>query len=154
MTPAVNDFLAVEPHIVARLQEAVAGMSPAVQVLTGAELAGIKEAAQRTPAVHVVWGGFRLLESRADGKQARLEHTWYVVAAVRNVAGTRAGAAARADAGVLMARAGAALMGFRPPGVAGPLRMGPTQSAGYTAGFMYLPLAFLVETHFHASPVN
>ena len=154
MSTAANDFLAVEPHIVARLQQALAGMSPAVQVLTGAELAGIKEAAQRTPAVHVIWGGFRLLESRADGRQARLEHTWYVVAAVRNVANTKAGAAARADAGALAARAGAALMGFRPPGVAGPLRMGATQSAGYNAGFMYLPLAFFVETHFPAAPTN
>lgn len=154
MSTAANDFLAVEPHIVARLQVAVAGMSPAVQVLTGAELAGIKEAAQRTPAVHVIWGGFRLLESRTDGRQARLEHTWYVVAAVRNVANTKAGAAARAEAGALAARAGAALMGFRPPGVAGPLRMGPTQSAGYSAGFMYLPLAFQAETQFHADPVH
>ena len=153
MIPA-NDFLAVEPHIVARLQQAVAGLSPAVQVLTGAELAGIKEAAQRTPAVHVIWGGFRLLETRTDGRQARLEHTWYVVAAVRNVANTKAGAAARAEAGALAARAGAALMGFRPPGVAGPLRMGPSQSAGYSAGFMYLPLAFQAGTHFHANPTN
>ena len=74
MSTAANDFLAVEPHIVARLQQALAGMSPAVQVLTGAELAGIKEAAQRTPAVHVIWGGFRLLETRTDGsrRQVRL----------------------------------------------------------------------------------
>ena len=154
MSTAANDFLAVEPNIVARLQQALAGMSPAVQVLTGAELAGIKEAAQRTPAVHVIWGGFRLLETRTDGRQARLEHTWYVVAAVRNVANTKAGAAARAEAGALAARAGAALMGFRPPGVAGPLRMGPSQSAGYSAGFMYLPLAFQAETQFHADPVH
>ena len=77
-----------------------------------------------------------------------------LVAAVRNVANTKAGAAARAEAGALAARAGAALMGFRPPGVAGPLRMGPSQSAGYSAGFMYLPLAFQAETHFHANPTN
>ena len=154
MSTAANDFLAVEPHIVARLQQALAGMSPAVQVLTGAELAGIKEAAQRTPAVHVIWGGFRLLETRTDGRQARLEHTWHVVAAVRNVANTRAGSVKARQRARLAARAGAALMGFRPPGVAGPLRMGATQSAGYNAGFMYLPLAFFVETHFHAAPTN
>jgi len=151
ITPPENDFLAVEPHLVARLKDAMAGLSPAVHVLTGADLAGIKEAAQRTPAVHLIWGGFRPLESRPDGKQARLDHTWLVVAAVRNVAGARAGAAARADAGPVMARAGAALMGYRPPGVAGPMRMTATQAAYYSAGFMYLPLAFLVETHFKAS---
>lgn len=149
--PPGNDFLAVEPHLLARLKDAMAGLSPAVHVLTAADLAGVKETAQRTPAVHLVWGGFKPLESRPDGKQVRLDHTWLVVTAVRNVAGTKAGAAARAEAGPLMARAGAALMGFRPPGVAGPMRMTATQSAYYSAGFMYLPLAFLVETHFQAS---
>ena len=149
--PPGNDFLAVEPHLVARLKDAVAGLSPAVHVLTAADLAKVKETAQHTPAVHLIWGGFRPLESRSDGKQTRLDHTWLVVAAVRNVAGTKTGAAARTEAGALAARAGAALMGFRPPGVAGPLRMGAAPGASFSAGFMYLPLAFLVETHFQAS---
>jgi hypothetical protein len=146
-----NNFLEPEPHIVARLQEALADLQPAVHILTAAQLAGVKENAQHTPAVHVVWGGFRVLESRSDGKLARLDHTWLVVAAVRNVQGTRSGAASRAEAGQLAARAGAALMGFRPPNVAGPMRLAPAPAAGYSAGFMYLPLAFQVESIFKAA---
>ncbi len=146
-----NNFLEPEGHIVARLKEALAGLQPAVHVLTAAELAGVKESAQHTPAVHVVWSGFRVLESRGDGKAARLDHTWLVVAAVRNVQGTRSGAAARAEAGDLAARAGAALMGFRPPNVAGPMRLTSAPPAGFSGGFMYLPLAFLAESVFKAT---
>ena len=148
MSTAANDFLAVEPHIVARLQQALAGMSPAVQVLTGAELAGIKEAAQRTPAVHVIWGGFRLLESRADGRQARLEHTWYVVAAVRNVAAARSGQAARQDAGALAAHVVGALAGAQVMGATRPLTLMSPPPARYAGGFQYLPSAFLAKTVF------
>lgn len=146
-----NNFLAPEPHIVAQLKAALADMRPAVHVLTVADLSAIKEESQPVPAVHVVWTGFRVLESRVDGKQARLDHTWLVVSAVRNVRGLQTGDAARAEAGALMARAGAALMGFRPPGVVGPMRLAPAPAAGFSAGFMYLPLAFLVETHFKAT---
>lgn len=146
-----NDFLEPETHIVARLQQALAGLQPAVHVLTAAQLAHVKESAQHTPAVHVIWTGFRVLESRSDGRAARLEHTWLVVAAVRNVQSARSGAAARAEAGDLVARAGAALMGFRAPNTAGPLRLTNSPPAGYSGGFMYLPLAFLIETAFKAA---
>lgn len=151
MTAHANDFMAMEADIVARLKAALAGPAPAAHVLTAADLAGIKESAQPTPAVHVVWNGFRVLETRKDGIASRLDHTWLVVTAVRNVASTRTGAPARRDAGELMARAGAALMGFRPGNAAGPLRMTSAPAAAFAAGFMYLPLAFLVETVFKAS---
>ena len=148
-TPHPNNFLEPEAHIVARLKEALAGVKPAVHVLTAADLAKVKEENQPTPAVHVVWNGFRVLQAREDGAAARLDHTWLVVAAVRNVAGTKTGAAARTEAGALAARAGAALMGYRPPNVAGPMRLAPAPGSGISpAGFMYLPLAFLVETVF------
>ena len=148
VVPHPNNFLEPEPHIVARLKEAFAGRTPAVHVLTASDLAGIKEELQPTPAVHVIWNGFRLLESRADGKASRLDHTWLVVSAVRNVRTLKSGEAARSDAGELAACAGAALMGFRPPNVAGPMRLAPAPGAGHRAGFMYLPLAFLVESVF------
>lgn len=144
-----NNFLEPEAHIVARLQESLAGLRPQVHVLTGAELALIKEELQPTPAVHVVWNGFRVLEARADGAAARLEHTWLAVAAVRNVRTLKSGQDARAQAGELAARAGAALMGWRPPNVAGPMRLASAPGAGYSAnGFLYLPLGFEVETLF------
>ena len=147
--PHPNNFLEPEPHIVTRLKEALAGLHPAVHVLTAADLARVKEADQPTPAVHVVWNGFKVLEARADGAAARLDHTWLVVAAVRNVRTLKTGEDARTAAGELAARAGAALMGFRPPNVQGPMRLAPAPGSGISpAGFMYLPLAFLVESVF------
>ena len=145
---ATNDFLAAEPHIVARLKAALAGLKPAVHVLTVSELSAIKEDLQPVPAVHVVWNGFRVLEARGDGAQARLDHTWLIVSTVKNVRTLKSGEAARSEAGELVAIAGAALMGFRPPNVAGPMRLAPAPGAGHNAGFVYLPLAFLVESIF------
>ncbi|BEU96571.1 hypothetical protein ACDW_22760 [Acidovorax sp. DW039] len=143
-----NNFLAPEPFIVARLQECLADMRPQVHVLTAADLALVKEENQPTPAVHVIWNGFRVLNSRADGQVSNLEHTWLIVSTVRNVRTLKTGEAARAEAGELAARAGAALMGFRPPNVAGPMRLGPGPGAGHVSGFVYVPLAFQVETVF------
>lgn len=143
-----NDFLAPEPYIVARLKEALAGLRPQVHVLTAAQLATVREAVQPVPAVHVVWNGFQVLQSREDGAASRLDHTWLIVTAVRNVSQLESNAAARMDAGPLMARAGAALMGFRPPNVNGPMRLAPAPGAGGANGFFYMPLAFKVETVF------
>lgn len=144
-----NDFLACEPDIVARVKEALADSRPQVHVLTSRELAQLKEEAQPTPGVHVIWNGFQVLESREDGAASRLDHTWLLVAAVRNVRTVRTGEAARVEAGALLARAGAALMGYRPRNVAGPMRLAPAPGAAQgPAGLMYVPLAFKVETVF------
>ena len=144
-----NNFLEPEQHIVARLKEALAGLQPAVHVLTATDLAAIKEETQPVPAVHVVWNGFRVLEARSDGAAARLDHTWLIVSAVKNVRTLKSGQAAREQAGELAARAGAALMGYRPPNVAGPMRLAPAPGSGISpAGYMYLPLAFMVESVF------
>lgn len=147
-TPHLNNFLEPEPHIVARLKQ----LLPGVHVLTAADLAATKEETQPVPAVHVVWNGFRVLETRPDGRGSRLDHEWLVVSAVRNVRGLKSGADARREAGELAARAGAAVMGYRPPNVSGPMRLAPAPGAGYSqAGYLYLPLAFLVETVFHSA---
>ena len=143
-----NNFLALEPHILARVREALDGMAPAVHVLTESDLAGVKESAQLVPAVHVIWNGFRLAEAAASGTKARLEHTWLCVAAVRNLADVRGGSAARGEAGELLARAGAALMGFKPDGAVTPLRLAPGPRGWASKGYVYVPLAFTVETLF------
>lgn len=150
MTPHQNNFLAAEPDIVARLKDALAGLQPAVHVLTESDLDGVKENAQLTPAVNVIYGGFRVLEASDRGDQARLLHTWLVVASVRNVAGGRSGAAARRDAGELAARAGAALMGYRVANATKPLRLAPSPRGNAQNGYLYLPLAFTAETLFRA----
>lgn len=144
-----NDFMAAEPHIVAKLREALAGIKPAVHVLTGADLAAVKEGAQHTPAVHVLYRGFQVKESRFDGAAARLDHTWAIVCVARNVRNLSSGSDARAEAGALAAVAGPALMGWRPPNVAGPMRLADAPPASYSpAGVFYLPLVLRVETTF------
>lgn len=147
---ADNDFLAMEPLLVQIVRDAVAGQVPAVHVLTEADLKGVEEAKQFTPAVHVLYGGFTVADVRSDGRAAILRHTWLVVAVARSASGTRSGAQARADAGKLLARAGGALCGKRLPranGAVVPVN-GPKDWA--STGFKYMPMAFAVETFFHA----
>ena len=141
-----NNFMALEPHLVALVREAVADWRPVVHVLTAADLAGVKESAQRTPAVHVIYGGWRVAED--IGTSVRLTHTWYVVAAVRNVADARAGSAARQDAGLLLAWVTGALLAARVPGATQPLALVTPPPAQYAAGFQYIPAAFQAETIF------
>lgn len=151
MTPGQeNDFLQVEQLLVDRLRSAVAGITPVVHVLTAADLSDVAENMQPTPALHVVYRPFRVLEAREDGRLYRLQHTWLVVSATRNVAQIPSGSPARRDAGELMALAGGAVAGFVPPGFLRPLKATTPPGPGYRAGFQYLPLAFTHETLFHA----
>lgn len=145
-TAQANNFMALEPHLVELVRSAVAGMSPAVHVLTTAELADVKESAQRTPAVHVVYGGYRIAQD--IGTAWELEHTWYVVAAVRNVAQARSGKAARQDAGALATHVVGALAGAQVQGATRPLTLVTPPPARYSGGFQYLPSAFLATTVF------
>lgn len=147
--PHANNFLAPEPHIVARLKEL---LPVNVHVLTAADLQKIKEESQPVPAVHVIWNGFRLVESRLDGRVSQLQHEWLIVSTVRNVQTLKTGQQARVEAGELAARAGAALMGFRPPNVSSHMKLAPAPGTGHSqAGYLYLPLAFTVESVFHSS---
>ena len=150
--PAANDFLALEPHLVAALKAVLADLRPAVHVLTAAQLADLPEQKQLTPAVQVLHAGFRVADCRADGRMAQLEHTWLIVAAVKSSRDIRSGSAAREQAGQLVARAGAALMGLKVPGLmAGPLLLANAPAARYSEGYLYLPLAFTAATVFAAS---
>ena len=141
-----NNFMALEPRLVELVRQAVEGMSPAVHVLTTAELADVKESAQRTPAVHVIYGGYRIADD--IGTAWELDHTWYVVAAVRNVAAARSGQAARQDAGALAAHVVGALAGAQVVGATRTLTLMSPPPARYAGGFQYLPSAFLAKTVF------
>lgn len=146
-----DNLMLLEPQIMARLGEHLADLSPAVHVLAAADLAGVTEATQRTPAVHVVYQGYRVVESRSDGTAARLEQTWLVTVATKNVKDTRSGAAARADSGLIAARVARALMGFKADAASKPLRLAQGPSAGFSNGYAYLPLAFVAELALSAS---
>jgi hypothetical protein len=127
------------------LQEQLADISPKVHVLAANDLAGVTEATQVTPAVHVLYQSYSLGEGRSDGTAVRLEQTWLTGVAPRNVRDLRSGAAGRADAGLIARRVAAALMGFKTPITAKPLKLTNAPAAGNSAGFQYLPLAFVAE---------
>jgi hypothetical protein len=141
-----NNFMALEPHLVALLKAAVAGMSPGVNVLTAADLALVKEEAQLTPAVHLVYGGYRIAQD--IGSAWRLDHTWYAVTVVKHVGQIRSGAAGRQDAGRLATRVAMALAEARVPGAAERLSLISPPAPSYSAPFTYLPTAIRAVTHF------
>lgn len=144
-TLALQNFFAFEQLMVDRLKVQLADITPKVAVITVSDLEGITEAQQLTPAVQVVPFGFGVTDVRSDGRAARFEQTWLAVVATRNVASLRSGEAARADAGAIAARVLKALMGYVLPGSSKPLRPVSAPQPQYSAGFMYLPLAFTAE---------
>ena len=116
-----------------------------MHVLTASSLAGVTEDKQTTPAVHVVYKNYKILEARADGTLVRIEQTWLATMAIKNVKDLRSGAAARVDVGLITARVARALMGFKPPICLRPLELTDAPEGGFHAGFQYLPLAFKAE---------
>lgn len=140
-----DNFLALEPLLVARLAEQLADMNPKVHVLTAVDLSAVTEATQVTPAIHVIYQGHRITESASMGRMARVEQTWLAVVATRNMRQLATGDAARADAGRIVTRTYQALMGFKPAPASKPLRLVDGPHGGFSAGFQYLPLAFVAE---------
>ncbi len=141
-----NDFMRLEAPLLALLAQATAGMSPAVRLFTAAELAQVKDAAQHTPAVHLIYSGYQVAE--AAGTQWRLLHKWFAVAAVRNVAAVRSGQAARRDAGQLAAIVAGCLAGAQVAGATRALELLTPPPAHYADGFQYIPVAVQAETIF------
>jgi hypothetical protein len=146
------DFMALEPRLVALLKTAVAGMSPAVHVLTAADLGDVAEARQLTPAVHLVYGGYRIEQD--IGTAWRLQHTWYAVAVVKNAAQVKSGAAGRQNAGQLAATVALALAGAVVLGAADTLTLITPPSPSYAAPYTYFPTAIQAVTHFRKPPLN
>lgn len=142
---AVQNLWELDDPLRERLAAQLADLVPRVHVLSTADLAGVTEATQPTPAVHLVYQGYRVAESRSDGRGARLEQTWLAIVATRNVRDLRAGGAARVDGGLIAARVAGALMGFKPTPASKPLRLVDAPNAGYSGGFAYMPLAFVAE---------
>ena len=139
----------LEPLLLARLTAQFAkpqtGSQAVVKVLTAADLEGVNENMQFTPAVHLVSLGYNVAQNTNDGTEARITQEWLAVVATRSQSGLRAGDAARAEAGVIAAQVCAALMGYKPSLASKPMRLANAPGAKYSAGFQYLPLAFEIE---------
>lgn len=140
-----DNLLALRPLLVARLAEKLVDMSPKVHVLTAADLAAVTESTQLAPAIHVIYLGYRIVESASNGSLVRIEQTWLAVVATRNLRAMVSGEAALEDAGLIAMRACHALMGFKPSPMSKPLRLVDGPNGGFSAGFQYLPLAFAAE---------
>lgn len=141
-----NDWMAIEPRLVEMVQKAVKGLKPAVHVLTASDLSMVQEQAQLTPAIHVIYGGYYIADDLRVSWQ--LAHTWYVVAADRNVAAIVSGQPARRSAGSLLAMVTGRLAGEPVQGAIGPLQLISPPPAQYRNGFQYIASAFKVETIF------
>jgi hypothetical protein len=131
------------PLLEARLRAACPAAGD--NVFTAADLAGVKEKSQVTPALHLVLHSYRPVAD--DGAADSLwREIWLVVAVVRNArqnVGTRA---LREAASPLLKEAVAALDGWRCPGATGVVRAIDGPAPLFTDGLGYLPLAFAVNT--------
>lgn len=149
----VQNLMALEPELMAHLTQVLAGITPPVHVLCAADLAGVIEEQQLTPAVQVIYHGFRIAESRSNGSAARVTQTWLLVVATRNLRGLKSGADARASAGTLAATVAQAVMGWRAPSAATPCVLVDAPAAGYSAGHQYLPLAIETQLVLHKQDI-
>lgn len=131
------NLLALEPLIVARLKE----RCPQAQVFSQTNLLGVVENSQVAPALHVVYGGYRVAFAGGEGELARLVQTWIIVVVIRSaVQNAGAATALRQGAGELMAETCAAIMGWAPQGE--PFTIANPPNMPYIPGVGYFPLAF------------
>ncbi len=134
------NFFAVRDAIIDTLRAAM----PGVEVLTADDLEGIDEAAQKTPAVHVVNGGFRVDEVNRSGRSAVIEQTWIVVCVVRHDGDKRK--AVREAGGRIDPHVQAVLntlMGWRHASTGMlPLQIATPPAPRWRPPFYYFPLTF------------
>lgn len=132
-------MLHLEPTIVERLK---AVLPKAVRVMSAADLAGVQQATQLAPAVHVMYQGYRVKKTEANDLVSLVEQTWLTVIVVRNARDQKAGADARIDAGPIALAVHQALAGWLPEGACSNLRLADAPNAGFDAGLFYMPLAW------------
>lgn len=141
MTTPDTDYLAVIPLVVAQLKDA---LGSDVQVLEAADLAGLEEAQQPTPAVHVIYDGDVVGESLSNGKQA-IDHRLMLVVVVDNTRQGDGGESSRQEAGPLMASVIKAVAGWKPSNDYSAMKRTNGLRPGYTDRHAYFPLVFLTR---------
>lgn len=142
---AIDNLFAIEPEIVTRLKSALSDL-PEVHVFSAIDLAAVTEEKQLVPAVHVLHRGFGVSTvagaSRSDGRAQVLDQEWVVVVSTSAKRDLKRGTDGRMQAGQLAVRVLLALMGYRCPSAAAPLRLVPGPGGSIEKGFQYLPLSF------------
>lgn len=136
-----TDFLALEPLLMERIDSQCLGIQ---FVLSAADVDGVQESKQRTPAAHVLYDGYSIQQDQVQ--RALIRQTWVVVVTVRHVGQRNQSALQREAAGPLVMEVVQALMGWRP----GPeySRMSLASSPyrpNFGRGFAYVPVAFTTD---------
>lgn len=138
----ITDHLAAEALIIARLKDRVS----VPHVLSVAELAGVLEEKQLTPAVQVIYAGTTPQGGDPDGAHRIAAQSWLTVVAVRNARQTgRSGTAIREQAGPIITQVLEALSGYRLGAGLRELRWMPGPAPAYSGVFGYFPLRFECE---------
>jgi hypothetical protein len=114
-------------------------------VFSTADLAGVKERSQVTPALHVVLHSYRPL-SDDSGPTSRWLEIYLVVVVVKHARQAIGAEAIRGSAAPLIAEVIAALDGWRCAGCIGRVRAIDPPNPLITDSFGYFPLAFGVES--------
>ena len=138
-------MLGLETLIVEQLKMTLAARSLTAKVLSAADLAGMQDAFQFTPAVHVIYRGYRVTKTTANHMVSMVEQTWLTVVAVRNDRDQKAGAAAREDSRDIVEAVYQALAGWLPEGAWQPFRLADGPASGFEGGVFYIPLAWKTE---------
>ena len=135
----IENYLAAEQAIIARLESQLEG----VTVKTAADVDGMQEDAQKTPAVYVVYDGDVPGETAGNERAQIVKQRWLAIVTVRNRRQIRAGSKTRENAGPILSSVIGALSGWKPdPGPFGEMQRIGALSPDYSAGFGYFPLAF------------
>jgi len=121
-------------------------LPPEVRVFSAADLAGVLANSQVAPAVHVIFGGPRVLEVKHDRRSAKVMQIWYAVPVVRNVANQIDGKGARVSASAVIDQTLEVLMGWKASDAFSELKLETPPPPRWIKGLGYHPLAFSTNT--------
>lgn len=134
-------FFEVEPLLVEKLTTDLGSLVKAV--LTTADLAGVTEMQQVTPAVFVVFQTHDIAEEDPD--MIWPDEYWYVIPAARNAKDVQSGAAARAAVAPILNGVYSSLKGWVPPGLGCRVKPVRPPKALINNGFIYVPTLWKVR---------
>ena len=131
-------FAATEQKIIDRLREV---LGPSITIEPLRELERVPELRQKAPAAFVIYDGFKIGQSTANGQVQQIVQEWFVVVATRSARGSGDPNAARDQAATISEQVLGALLGYHLGG-GSYLRLADAPGPEYDAGYCHVPLAF------------
>ena len=143
MTSSVHDPIDIEALIVARLTERLKATGLVKFVYDTKGYAEVEEESQLSPAVAVIYNGYRAGVEVPRGQAQAIDLEYLVVIVTASSTQTLRGSGAKASAGSIFLPLVGALTGWKPGPGLGRLTLSEAPGAGYSrAGFAYMPVAF------------